>query len=87
MVRRHGYYLARSETTHGDPDLASSARELWNVARARIVGIGEDGPGLYDGASIWTLEDGTTLRRIVVVRPSENGLVQIVEDLGVELAR
>jgi hypothetical protein len=79
-VRRFGYYLAATDTEHGDPVLSKASRFLWRT-------LNEQGgrdfekypPARTDGVSIYTEDDGFEYVHLL----GENvGRAHVVEEDG-----
>lgn len=73
---RHGYYLPATNTEYGDPEFSALARALWVETQVPTPVSPSDGvlllpeppkPSRYCGASVFTREDGTLMRRITLV--------------------
>jgi hypothetical protein len=82
MVKRHGYYIARTRTEHGDADLSARARGLWEREWAREHPPVEPEPeelpqpGPVDGVSVFVPAEGDAVHRLI--------LHGIVRDLAVD---
>lgn len=62
MIVRHGYYLAATDSIHGDLLLAEGCRRFW-----LDLGLGSGHVGRFDGVSWW--QDGWKIpERTEVVR-------------------
>ena len=54
---RHGYYLAESDTLHGDFRLCKDLRPMF-------LSFGIENPSHYDGISRWIQSNGVMVTRI-----------------------
>jgi hypothetical protein len=72
MVTRHGYYIARTCVEHGDAEFSARARGLWERASTRErppiepAPEGLPQPGTFDGVSIFALEEGKVVHRLIM---------------------
>jgi hypothetical protein len=65
----HGYYIAATNTAHGNPRLALRAAQAW-------MALGHEAPSRVDGASVVEDDDGTCTLHIIARDFFKNDLKQ-----------